>query len=353
MGVVYLGWDPTLERPVAIKTTRADLKLAPEKAEEYRERFMREARFAGGLRHPAIVTIYDVGREGDTPYFAMEYVPGVGLDRVIRLGRADPAGVLAVIRKVAAGLHYAHQNNIVHRDIKPANILVGRGGEVKITDFGIARADLSDLTAEGQMLGSPSYMSPEQIRGRSIGPASDLFSLGVLIYAWLVGKKPFHADSIPQIVQRILTDTPIPPSKARPGLPATLDAFFVRALAKDPADRFPDAQAMYRAFAEALGGAATSDDVADAEATAELAAETIASGVAPEPEPVGAIFAPPDPDVLSDRSLASDDLTRVGILLHQIVRSRRSESHSRHSRWPWWVAGAALVAVALLWLVLT
>src|SRR5690606_4678038 len=172
MGVVYLAWDPELERPVALKTTRALPELAPAKVAEYRERFMREARLAGGLRHPSIVTIYDVGLDGETPYFAMEYVPGVGLDKVMQMGRNDVRTVLGVIRKVAGGLHYAHQNGIVHRDIKPANILVGRAGEVKITDFGIARPDVSDLTQEGQMLGSPSYMAPEQIEGREVGAAT-------------------------------------------------------------------------------------------------------------------------------------------------------------------------------------
>lgn len=341
MGVVYLAWDPTLERPVALKTTRGDLRLNERKAAEYRERFVREARLAGRLRHPSIVTIHDVGTDHGTSYFAMEYVPGVGLDRVIAMGRRENRIVLDVIRKVAAGLHYAHENGIVHRDIKPANILVGRGGEVKITDFGIARPDVSDLTQEGQMLGSPSYMSPEQVHGREVTSRSDLFSLGVVTYFWLTGSKPFRSDSVSAIIQRILNDDPDPASSLNPELPAAIDAFFSRALAKAPENRFEDARAFYRAFSAALGQPAVEfDDGKDAAAAAE---------------PAQSWGSNPQKAVEDWSSWGSDERSRVDLVLNRIARSSRERAvvpaRSSDAIW-WWVVGSAIVVGLFVWAVL-
>ncbi len=342
MGVVYLAWDPTLERPVALKTTRTDLKLSDKKSEEYRERFVREARLAGGLRHPSIVTIYDVGTEDNVPYFAMEYVPGLGLDKVINMRRDDPQAVLAVLRKVAAGLHYAHQNNIVHRDIKPANIIVGRGGEVKITDFGIARPDVSDLTQEGQMLGSPSYMSPEQVKGRDVTYLSDVFSLGIIAYVWLTGTKPFRADSVSAIVQRILNDSPKRASSVNPRLPESVDRFFETALAKDPADRFQDAHAFYQGLSDALGEP-FQDPALEAEETAAALAEAESKG------PV-VVNAGEDWDTWDD-----GDRSRIDMVLHQMVRSSRGHApptETGNNNAVWIGIGVAAVVGLVLWLVL-
>jgi serine/threonine-protein kinase len=335
MGVVYLAWDPELERPVALKTTRALPELAPAKVAEYRERFMREARLAGGLRHPSIVTIYDVGIDGETPYFAMEYVPGVGLDKVMQMGRNDVRTVVGVIRKVAGGLHYAHQNGIVHRDIKPANILVGRAGEVKITDFGIARPDVSDLTQEGQMLGSPSYMAPEQIEGREVGPATDLFGLAVVIYTWLTGKKPFAADSISAIIHRILHDEPTPPSALRDELPAAFDVFMARALAKDAGQRFADAAAFWQACEAALVEARSPAQASPAHVpSAEVLREEAPS--------------------LDLGSWDADERSRVDLVLHEIARSSRGGgTRERHRSDPLpWVVGAVVAGLGILLLIL-
>jgi serine/threonine-protein kinase len=354
MGLVYLAWDPTLERPVALKTTRADLQLSDEKAAEYRERFMREARLAGGLRHPSIVTVYDVGMEDDVPYFAMEYVPGIGLDEVMKLGRNDVETILDTVRKVAAGLQYAHASGVVHRDIKPANVLVGRGGEVKITDFGIARPDVSDLTHEGQMLGSPSYMSPEQVRGREVGPSSDLFSLGVVLYAWLSGTKPFAADSVSQIIHRILSEEPQAITHLRPDLSPRFDAFFRRALAKDPDGRFPDAQSFYRELAAAFRAHGHGEETG-------LATATVGSTTR-EPAPAApattAVAPPPARGTLDEMShWDGGEHTRADLIMQQIARSARGHGTADKivERFDvrWIAVGIALLVVGLLvWVVL-
>lgn len=344
MGVVYLAWDPTLERSVALKTTRNDLKLAPKKAEEYRERFVREAKLAGGLRHPSIVTIYDVGTQDGLSYFAMEYIPGVGLDKIIGMGRRESRVVLDVIRKVAAGLHYAHQNGIIHRDIKPANILVGRGGEVKITDFGIARPDVSDLTQEGQMLGSPSYMAPEQVHGREVTARSDLFSLGVIVYTWLTGEKPFKADSVSAIIQRILNEDPEPPTRINTELPVGIDAFIQKALAKEANKRFLDAQSFYAAFADVFGEKKREIELPEVDEVAMSAMGQPSKAARPTPG--------------DDVSWDSDDRSRVDLVLHQIARSSRDRSGSFASGsglggMAWWLGGAGAVLAALaLWAML-
>lgn len=357
MGVVYLAWDPQLERPVALKTTRTSLDLSPEKAREYRQRFMREARLAGGLRHPSIVTIYDVDIENDMPYFAMEYVPGVGLDKVMQMGRNDVRTVLGVVRKVAAGLHYAHRNGIVHRDIKPANILVGRGGEVKITDFGIARPDVSDLTQEGQMLGSPSYMAPEQIEGREVGPFTDLFALGVVVYVWLTGVKPFAADSISAIIHRILHEDPRPPGDLRDDLPVEVDRFFDRALAKDPEERWPDALGFYRALEEALAEAAAGEAPVPDTASLHSPSTTTKTWRSPAgPRASGPERDAPAPAAAPGAlSWDSDEYSRVDLVLHEIARSSRGGSPRRElpqgNGW-WLAAGVAAGLGILLWLLL-
>lgn len=238
MGIVYLAWDPLIGREVALK--RLILKEFSEaQAEEIRERFKREAHAAGRLNHPFITTVFDVFEQDGEGYIAMEYVRGGSLDRMLSKDALLPLPEVAkIISAIAQALDHAHDRGIIHRDIKPCNILVPESGGVKITDFGIARIEDSRMTREGAMLGSPSYMSPEQILGREIDRRSDIFSLGVILYIMLTGEKPFPGDSLATLSYRIVQENPTPPSQLVPGLDPSLNQIAARALAKNPEQRF-------------------------------------------------------------------------------------------------------------------
>ena len=199
MGTVYRARDPKIERVVAIKTVRV-IGTTPEQETEYRRRFFREAQAAGKLSHPGIVTIHDVGEDEatQTPYIVMEYVEGRTLESLLTepgLERPSLTASLELIKQVAEALDYAHTYSIVHRDIKPANIMVTAEGRAKITDFGIAKLTQSEFTVPGQILGTPAYLSPEQLKGIPIDGRSDLFALGVILYWMLTGQKPFAGDT--------------------------------------------------------------------------------------------------------------------------------------------------------------
>ena len=252
MGVVYLAHDPRMRRPLALKTCELPSGLDADKARECRRRFFREAQSAGALSHPAIVTIYDVDedtRNGST-YITMEYVPGKSLRDWLRLsGRFDAARAVLLGTTVAEGLHVAHDAGIVHRDIKPANILVrDPDGAFKIADFGIARFRDSDLTLDGSTLGSPAYMSPEQLRSREVDGRSDLFSLASVLYEALTGTRPFKGKDLPALSYAVVHDDPAPICSLVRDLPASLDGFFAKALAKEADERYQDG----RSFAVAL-----------------------------------------------------------------------------------------------------
>ncbi len=208
MGVVYKARDPVLDREVAIKTI--NLTLPKDELSEYEARFYQEARAAGGLNHPNIVTIYDIGKTERVAYMAMEFLEGQELRSVLAAREPLPVELaLDIAAQVADGLAYAHDRHIVHRDIKPANIMVVRNGLVKITDFGIARMRTNEVkTMTGMILGSPKYMSPEQVAGKRADHRSDLFSLGVVLYEMLTGEAPFQADSIHGIMYQIMQFTP-------------------------------------------------------------------------------------------------------------------------------------------------
>ncbi len=225
MGVVYKARDPVLDRVVAIKTI--NLTLPKDELAEYEARFYQEARAAGGLNHPNIVTIYDIGKSERVAYMAMEFLEGQELRSAARPTR-EPLPVeqaLDIAAQVADGLAYAHDRHIVHRDIKPANIMVVRDGLVKITDFGIARMRTNEVkTMTGMILGSPKYMSPEQVAGKRADHRSDLFSLGVVLYEMLTGQSPFQADNIHGIMYQIMKFTPPPPSTRNPVLPDVVDS---------------------------------------------------------------------------------------------------------------------------------
>jgi serine/threonine-protein kinase len=255
MGVIYQAHDPVIDRPVAIKLVRADLLDSEEQA-EYIARFRREAQTAGRCAHPNIVAIYDFAVHDDNPFLAMELVEGASLAMTLRQhGRYAPADAVAIMLQVLDALDCAHAMGVVHRDVKPANILLTPGHRVKMTDFGIARFESSDLTQHGAMIGTPSYMAPEQCTGDAVDARSDLFSAGAVLYEMLAGKRPFVGRTATEVTYRLVHEDP-PALQADPAVPPGLAAVLQRALAKRPQDRFASARAM----AEALRPALTDDD---------------------------------------------------------------------------------------------
>jgi serine/threonine-protein kinase len=240
MGIVYLGRDTAINRLVAIKAIPLASEFSEAELVEARSRFFREAETAGRLNHPNIVTIYDVGEERGLAYIAMEYLKGKHLSDYARADNLlEPRKVLEIIGRTAEALGFAHKQQVVHRDIKPANLMYDPSTDVlKITDFGIARLTGSGSTRTGIVLGTPSFMSPEQLEGRTVTGHSDLFSLGVSLFQLLTGQLPFTADSMTGLMQQI-AEAPHPPLRAyRPDLPACVENIIDRALAKNPDDRF-------------------------------------------------------------------------------------------------------------------
>jgi CHASE2 domain-containing sensor protein len=247
MGKIYEGFDPTINRRVAIKTIRTD--VAALGGERLRQRFLREAQAAGALNHPNIVTIYQADEAGPYSFIAMEFLEGETLAEIIEKRAPMPLEeIFRIVTPICEALDYAHRSGVVHRDIKPANIMITKAGIVKVMDFGIAHIDYSTLTREGAVLGTPSYMSPEQIRGEKVDGLSDIFSLGVVVYEMATGHRPFLGESLATISSRILSNMPILASDLNPNLSPALDAVLVQAMAKDKANRFQNA----KAFAEAL-----------------------------------------------------------------------------------------------------
>ncbi|MFC4160913.1 CHASE2 domain-containing serine/threonine-protein kinase [Chitinimonas lacunae] len=240
MGVVYLGRDPKIGRVVAIKTMALSQEFEAEELDEARARFFREAETAGRLNHPNIVTIYDAGEEHDLAYIAMEFLKGKDLAPYTKAGQLLPVKEVAqIVAQVAEALDYAHRQQVVHRDIKPANIMYELDTKtVKVTDFGIARITDSSKTKTGMVLGTPSYMSPEQLSGKKIDGRSDLFSLGVTLYQMTVGALPFQGDSMAELMFRIANDPYRNPRDLNPTLPAGLIPVIDRALKKNADERF-------------------------------------------------------------------------------------------------------------------
>ncbi len=242
MGVVYKATDPLIDRIVAIKTIT--LTLALDEREEYEGRFYQEAKAAGRLSHPNIVTIFDVGRSGDIAYIAMEFLQGRELRDILDDEKLLPVDqVLDIVAQVALGLAYAHEHDIIHRDVKPSNIMVLRDGHAKITDFGIARMSSAAVrTQTGMVLGSPKYMSPEQVMGKLTDQRSDIFSLGVMLYEMLTGSPPFLGENVNAIMYQTLNAIPPPPSSLNTAVPDMLNFIVAKALAKDIEDRYQNAR---------------------------------------------------------------------------------------------------------------
>ncbi|HEY8497173.1 MAG TPA: Stk1 family PASTA domain-containing Ser/Thr kinase [Limnochordales bacterium] len=242
MAVVYRALDLLLHRPVAIKCLRPQFASDP----EFLQRFMQEAQAAASLSHPNVVNIFDVGHAGDVHYIVLEYVQGRNLKEILREeGRLPPKRAAHIARSVARALEAAHRRQLIHRDIKPHNILITPEGRVKVTDFGIARAaSAATLTQTGTVIGSVHYFSPEQARGGPVGPASDLYALGVVLYEMLTGTVPFRGDSPIAVALKHLEEEPVPPSGLVPSIPAWLERVVLKALAKDPAQRYASAEEM-------------------------------------------------------------------------------------------------------------
>jgi serine/threonine protein kinase len=245
MGVVYLARDDKIGRNVAIKSLHIDDRLPSSDKEEIRERLEREARAAGVLSHANIVTVYDVGEEDGVPYIAMEYLEGATLTEITADGPLSIPQATSIIEQVLSALSYAHGHDVVHRDIKPDNVFLLPDGRVKVADFGIARlASSSTMTQVGQVMGTPGYMSPEQVKGEPVGPSSDIFSTGVLFYELLTGTAAFASTSATSIMYKIVHEEPRALHLINPGVPSNLEAVIAKATAKSPTMRYASAAEM-------------------------------------------------------------------------------------------------------------
>jgi len=253
-GIVYRAQDPAIGRIIAIKTIRLSDFTDENERDRLRERLFREAQSAGILSHPNIVTIYDIAEENGLAYIFMEYVDGPPLEKILNsqevLGK-DVA--LSIFRQTATALDYAHRKGIVHRDIKPANILIHEGALAKITDFGVAKILSQQMTQSGVMMGTPNYMSPEQVQGHAVDGRADQFSLAVIAYEILTGEKPFVADHLPSLLYRIVREDPVPPQRLNPTLGPQVEVVLRKALSKNAAERYSSCMEFIEALAVACG----------------------------------------------------------------------------------------------------
>jgi serine/threonine-protein kinase len=275
MGIVYKAEDPNLDRLVALKTI-----ILPEDAEEhgeYRKRFFLEAKAAGKLNHPHIVTTFDCGEHEGMAYLAMELLEGIDLRTRMTKQGVTALEAVEIARQVAEGLGYAHERGVVHRDIKPGNIMLNGGGKAKIMDFGLARMRMADhKTSTGMVLGTPRYMSPEQICGQPVDQRSDIFSLGIVLYEMLTGTRLYSGENIEQVQHSITQTEHVPPTRVVPGLPAMIDFVVARALKKDPSVRYQDAYELAAdletCLAELRGQEKTTEPSGDKSRTVKMAA---------------------------------------------------------------------------------
>jgi serine/threonine-protein kinase len=284
MGVVYHAIDPNIGRPVAIKTINLATVLNPEEQERMRERLFREARSAGILSHPGIVTIYDVEQQGDLAYIAMEYVDGPTLDQLLSQPQAMPPDrMFSILAQTAVALDYAHGKGIVHRDVKPANIMIAANGTAKITDFGIAKITASEqFTMTGSIVGTPHYMSPEQVQGQAVDGRSDQFSLAVIAFEMLTGEKPYTGEHLTTVVYKIVAEEPPSPHRINSSLGAEIESVLKKGLSKKPEARYASCTEFTQALEQACaankgwqslprGGSLNAPTVADKELSAVAA----------------------------------------------------------------------------------
>jgi len=242
MGTVYKARDPKINRLLAIKTIRFSDEFEEDQLKEIKERFFMEAELAGKLSHPGIVAIHDIGEDYDLTYMAMEFLDGDDLDKYCKKGSLLPMRkLLDIIAETADALEYAHNNNVIHRDIKPANIMLLKTGKITVTDFGIAKSMSASKTRSGIILGTPNYMSPEQIMGRHIDARSDIFSLGVVFFQLLTGELPFTGDNMNSLFYKITQEKHTPPHTLNPKVIKPYEQILDKALAKNPDHRFQKA----------------------------------------------------------------------------------------------------------------
>jgi serine/threonine protein kinase len=240
MGIVYKAVDPDIDREVAIKTINFGPQIE-EGNEELVKRFMREAQSAGKLTHPHIVTIYEVGSDGDMTYIVMQYVEGQSLQKLIAKGKTfSHEEIVRLFTQISSALDTAHAKGVIHRDIKPGNILIDQAGDAHIVDFGVAHVETSTMTTTGMTLGTPSYMSPEQVMGRKADSRSDVFSLGVVLFEMITGKRPFHAENVTTLIYKIINEEPPAMSTIRHDIPGLYEPIVLKALAKKQEDRYPN-----------------------------------------------------------------------------------------------------------------
>src|ERR1700755_2461204 len=248
MADVYLAEDQLLGRQVAVKLLHHHFA----EDQEFVERFRREASSAAGLSHQNIVGIFDRGEWEGTYYIAMEYVPGRSLKTLVReQGALDPALAIDIVVQILRGARYAHRRGVVHRDLKPHNVILDEEGRARVTDFGIARAGASDMTLTGSIMGTAQYLSPEQAQGHAVSEPSDLYSIGVILYELLTGRVPFEGESAVTIALKHVNERPVPPSVINPEVTPELEGVVMRALEKDPARRYRDADAFIAALEHA------------------------------------------------------------------------------------------------------
>ncbi|MCK5245189.1 MAG: serine/threonine protein kinase, partial [Desulfobacterales bacterium] len=247
MGVVYEAHDPNIDRSIALKVLRPDRVTS----KAFVERFLKEAKAVGRFSHPNIVTVYDVGQDHGTIYIAMEFLEGKPLDSAIREKSFTIDEIMNIGAQVAETLDCAHEKGIIHRDIKPSNILLMSNGQIKITDFGIAHIEdpsAAQLTQAGEILGTPAYMSPEQVVGRPVDGRSDLYSLGVILYELSTGKRPFRGSNLAAVFNAVTRDSPPEPAKIKSGIPLDLSRVIMKSMGKAPDDRFQTGTAMVEAL---------------------------------------------------------------------------------------------------------
>lgn len=310
MGTVYEGFDPIIDRRVAIKTVSLDGADEPEAAEDLL-RFKREAQAAGRLTHPNIVGVYDYGETDEIAYIVMEYVEGHSLKSLLDKGeRFAAADAVRMMEALLSGLAYSHEHGVIHRDIKPANVMITGEGRVKLADFGVARIESSSLTQAGTMIGTPSYMSPEQFMGQTIDSRTDIYSAGVMFYQLLTGEKPFEG-SITAIMHKVLNVDPPAPSLLSISVTPKLDAIVRKAMSKRPDDRFATASE----FAEALASSETEvPEPAGPQGDGFDGDATMIAGAVPLPRPPAATPAPTQPSAGLEQSSVESPRNR-GLLL--------------------------------------
>ncbi|HKG17939.1 MAG TPA: Stk1 family PASTA domain-containing Ser/Thr kinase [Solirubrobacteraceae bacterium] len=329
MAEVYCAQDLQLGRRVALKLLHRRFSEDP----DFVERFRREASAAAGLQHPNVVGVFDRGEWDGTYYIAMEYLEGRSLKEIVSTeGPLSPARAIDIVVQILRAARFAHQRGVIHRDLKPHNVIVDDEGRAKVTDFGIARAGASDMTETGSIMGTAQYLSPEQAQGHAVSAKSDLYAIGILLYELLTARVPFEGDSPVTIALKQVSEAPVPPSAYNPAVPQELDAVVLRALEKDPAERFADADEFITALQSVRAGLT----VPAGQSTAVFGALGAAY---PATAPTDAAVAPVPPAAMTDDELAAAAYPAEPLTMEP------EPPHDR--RWVPWAVAAGIVAVVI------